>query len=71
MFRSFSRSLSLAGMSKRVPQIGQAGGQVVGLAPQFRVHVGSFGEIAKPLEASLIFYRPTITQSVHGTTRTG
>jgi hypothetical protein len=28
-------------MSKRVPQIGQAGGQVVGLSLQFGVHPGS------------------------------
>src|SRR5262245_15676105 len=32
-------------MSKRVPQVVEAGGEVVGLSSQFRVHAGSFGEI--------------------------
>ena len=44
--RSLSRSLSLAAMSKRVPQLGEPGAQVVGPASQVRVHAGSLRKIA-------------------------
>lgn len=39
-------------MSKRVPQVGEARGEIVGLSSQFRVHAGSFGNIATPRAAS-------------------
>jgi hypothetical protein len=44
-------------MSKRVPQIGEADGEVVGLAAQFRVH--DISERKRYANRSLcIFYRP-------------